>query len=78
MMMEWMGLGFLILAVILAGLLAAAIYVGVRAGVGWGRRGDDGPKDVLDRRFAAGEIDADEYHERLAALRSAEAADRRG
>ena len=29
------------------------------------------PEDVLAHRFAAGEIDADEYQERLAALRSA-------
>lgn len=71
MMMEWMTLAFLVVALVLAGLLAAAVYVGVRAGLGWRRQGDGDPRKMLDRRFAAGEIDGDEYHERLAALRSA-------
>lgn len=75
MMMEWMTLAFLVVAVVLAVLLAAAIYVGVRAGLGWRR--DDHPRQTLNRRFAAGEIDDDEYHERLAALRSAESSGQR-
>jgi uncharacterized membrane protein len=49
----------------------------VRAGTGWGRRSDDA-RQTLDRRFAAGEIDGDEYHERLAALRSVQAGEQRG
>ncbi|HEV2753504.1 MAG TPA: SHOCT domain-containing protein [Solirubrobacteraceae bacterium] len=70
-----MTLAFLVVAVVLAGLLAAAIYVGVRAGLGWRR--DDDAHQTLSRRFAAGEIDDDEYHERLAALRSAESGGQR-
>lgn len=77
MMMEGMTFVFLIGALILAGLLAVAIYVGVRAGTGWGRRSDDA-RQTLDRRFAAGEIDDNEYHERLAALRSVQAGEQRG
>jgi uncharacterized membrane protein len=65
-MMLWMALGTLVLLVLLAG----AIYVGVRAGLG--NRSRDDAKALLDRRFAAGEIDADEYHERVSALRSLE------
>lgn len=72
MMMEWMGGAFLVGALILAGLLAAAIYVGVRAGLGWNRHSADA-QQTLDRRFAAGEIDDGEYHERLAVLGSVQA-----
>ncbi|MEJ7817252.1 MAG: hypothetical protein WKF49_01115 [Thermoleophilaceae bacterium] len=72
-----MTFAFLIGALILAGLLAAAVYVGVRGGLGRGRRGDDA-RQTLDRRFAAGEIDGDEYHERSAALRSVRAGEQRG
>lgn len=75
MMMEWMPLGFVLMALVLAALLAAAIYVGVRAALGWRR--DEDARQTLDRRFAAGEIDSDEYHERLAALRSAQGDTRR-
>lgn len=77
MMMEGMTFAFLIGALILAGLLAAAVYVGVRGGLGRGRRGDDA-RQTLDRRFAAGEIDDDEYHERLATMRSVQAGEQRG
>ncbi|MBS1679155.1 MAG: SHOCT domain-containing protein [Actinobacteria bacterium] len=44
-------------------------------GPGYGRRGWGGPTDpleVLDRRFAAGEIDAEEYRSRRATLRDGE------
>jgi hypothetical protein len=50
------------------------------AGGGPGPRRDDDPEWILAQRFAAGEIDEDEYHQRLTALRSrpyADAADRR-
>ncbi len=63
-MMLWMALGTLLLLALLAG----AIYLGIRTGLRGGPRDD--PMAVLDRRFAAGEIDADEYHERASALRS--------
>jgi len=78
MMMEWMTVAFLGVALVLAGLLAAAIYVGVRAGMGWRRQGHDDARKTLDRRFVAGDIDGDEYHERLAALRSVQAGGRGG
>ena len=67
-----MGIWVLMLLLILLAGVAAAVYVGVRAA---GRRRPQDPSavDVLDRRLAAGEIDADEYHERLSALRSQDA-----
>lgn len=68
-MMDGMGLGMLVIVVGLLVLLAGAVYLGVWAGLGHQRR-DDGPQQTLERRFAAGEIDGDEYHDRLAALRS--------
>ncbi|MCP9490447.1 MAG: hypothetical protein MSC31_11315 [Solirubrobacteraceae bacterium MAG38_C4-C5] len=68
-MMDGMGLGMLVVVVALLVLLAGAVYLGVRAGLGHRRR-EDGPQQTLERRFAAGEIDGDEYHDRLAALRS--------
>jgi uncharacterized membrane protein len=68
-MMGWMGLGLLVILVALAVLLAGAGYLGGRAGLGRQRR-DNAPQQTLERRFAAGEIDGDEYHDRLAALRS--------
>ena len=37
-------------------------------------RHDDDPEQILARRFAAGEIDADEYCERLDALRAGRSA----
>lgn len=77
MMMEWMGLGFLVVVVALAVLLSGAVYLGVRAGLGRQRR-DDGPQQTLERRFAAGQIDGDEYHERMAALRSTQVGRRGG
>ncbi len=63
-MMLWMALGTLLLLALLAG----AIYLGIHTGLR-GRPRDDA-MTVLDRRFAAGEIDPDEYHERASALRS--------
>jgi putative membrane protein len=44
----------------------------------WGGRGawyDDVPQEILGRRLAAGEIDEEEYHRRLAALRPRQFAD---
>jgi putative membrane protein len=37
---------------------------------GAGRRQPRGPEQILARRFAAGDIDEDEYRRRLAALRN--------
>jgi uncharacterized membrane protein len=43
--------------------------------VGPDPRRDDDPEQILARRFAAGEIDEDEYHGRLETLRSQQHAD---
>lgn len=73
-MMDFMGvpmvLGFVILVLLIAAVAAAA-YLGLRA-LGRGG-GDDSARGLLDRRLASGEIDAEEYYEREAALRSASA-----
>ena len=45
------------------------IYVGVRIYRSW-QGGTTRAEDTLARRFAAGEIDEDEYHRRLDTLRS--------
>lgn len=66
-----------------AGLLMAVSMVAIWALVIWGiltvARGNDPstgerdgrPEDILAKRFAAGDIDADEYRQRLEALRGA-------
>lgn len=72
-MMEAMGLLMLVGLLFVAAVLAGAIYLGVRAGLA-GRRPADDPQAALDPRFANGDIDADEYHERASALRSLRAA----
>ena len=38
------------------------------------RRGPRDPKEILDERFARGEIDEDEYHARQAALHASDVA----
>lgn len=76
-MMAGMGLWMLMGVLAFLALLAAAV-VGV---VALARRGTDAlrparreepaletPEDVLKRRYAAGEIDEDEYHRRMAGL----------
>lgn len=67
-MMEWLTLAFVVAAL----LLVVAIYIGVRAIMGWRRLDAEDSEDsrpMLDRRLAFGEIAAEEYRERLAALR---------
>lgn len=76
-MMEWMGIFMLLGLLVVGAVLAGAIFLGVRYGLGTGRKDEDA-RATLDRRFAAGEIDADEYHERASVLRSLEPAGRRG
>lgn len=58
----WMVLGLLVVAAVIGG----AIYLAIRAGVGEGGRAD--AKATLRGRLAAGEISAEEYRERTAAL----------
>ena len=76
-MMEWMGVFMLLGLLVVGAVLAGAIFLGVRYGLG-AQRKDEDARATLDRRFAAGEIDSDEYHERASALRSLEPAGRRG
>jgi len=52
------------------GIVIAVVWVAIRAFAGEDRRHDRSrdAKDVLAERFAEGEIDAEEYHERLRVL----------
>jgi len=75
-MMGSMGLMMLISALALFALIAAAVYVGVRLARGTGS--GESARSVLDRRFASGELSAEEYYERESALRSAAPASAKG
>ncbi len=75
-MMGSMGLMMLFGLFALFALIAAAVYVGVRLARGTGS--DESARPVLDRRFAAGELSAEEYYERESALRSAAPASGKG
>lgn len=58
--------------IVVAGIVAA-VYVGARTLRSSGApQGVEPGRAVLDRRLATGEIDADDYYEREAALRSAQ------
>ena len=68
--------GWVIGAAVLAVVVALIVWVVGRvvgthaaAGSSMPTRGRDSAEDVLAQRFARGEIDAAEYHERLATLR---------
>jgi putative membrane protein len=80
--MDGWGTGTGIVAVVLLGVLVASVVSLIltdvmtrRAGAGPSAghepdtRPDSEAKRILDRRFAAGEIDEEEYHRRAAALR---------
>jgi len=63
-----MGLTMLLCALVVLALVAAAVYLGMRLAR---RRGTNASaRAILDRRFAAGELGAEEYYERESALRS--------
>ena len=81
--MHWWGWGLgAFTTLIFWGLIIWAIVMLVRWSRGarpgpWQHRAwrrDDDPEQILARRFAAGEIDADEYRERLGALRAGQSA----
>ena len=64
-MSVWMFLGLLLFLALVAG----AVYFGIQLT----RRDDDqveGAQQLLDRRFASGEISPEEYAERQSAMRS--------
>lgn len=76
-MMKSMGIFMLLGLLVVAATLAGAVFLGVRFGLGGlGRRGEDA-QAILERRFAAGEISSEEYHERASALRSLQPSGRR-
>ncbi len=55
------------------GLVAWAIVSLVRSPSRPRSRGSDSAEEILARRLAAGEIESDEYHQRLDVLRSGKA-----
>jgi uncharacterized membrane protein len=70
-MMGGMGLFMLVGLILVAVVIGSVIYVAIRAGSG-GRREVEGPRELLDRRLASGEITPEEYFERESVLRSAQ------
>ena len=54
-----------------AGIIVLVLLVRLVAGStgGFSRRDDETPEQILNRRYAKGEIDSEEYQHRLAALR---------
>lgn len=74
-MWGWMMLGWGLGALVLLAIVAAGVYLGVRAARGRSDRAvidrDDSARGLLDRRLAAGEIGTEEYYERESALRGA-------
>ena len=67
-MMDLMGLWMLLGLLIVALVIGLAVFVAIRAGQGPSRRTSDGAHAELDRRFAAGDIDAAEHRRRVEAL----------
>lgn len=71
--LHWEAMTAVVMALVLLGALLGTAGFLVLSGRGsrGGRLGEDAPTDaqaVLDRRFAEGEIDEDEYLRRTAAL----------
>jgi putative membrane protein len=64
-----MGLGMLAWVLLLAVAVGLVVWLINRGGVGPRIEHGDSAEEVLRRRFASGEIDADEYQRRLALLR---------
>ena len=61
-----MGLEFILL---IGAIAIFAVWFTNRSQGGGQQRGGESAEDVVRRRFAAGEIDGEEYEQRLAALR---------
>jgi putative membrane protein len=64
------GLTMLALMAVFWGVVIWAVLALVRANSGSTRAPAEDPQRILARRFAAGEIDEDEYRHRLEVLRS--------
>lgn len=75
-MMAGMGIMWLVGLAILVALIAAGVYIGVRAARPPLGRGDRSARALLEERLASGEIDVEEYYERESVLRGSDA--RRG
>ncbi len=75
-MMGGMGLMMLVALLVVAVVVGLAIYLAIRGGVGERLREPE-PRDVLERRLAAGEISPEEYFERESALRDSQVGRRR-
>ncbi|MGE9807139.1 SHOCT domain-containing protein [Janibacter sp. G1551] len=74
--MGWGGWLFMVLATVsfwaLVAFAVMALFRGSRSDTTpYGRSGEQDASQVLDQRFARGEIDVDEYHARKDVLRSA-------
>src|ERR1700743_1449077 len=69
---DWHGTGGCIVFVPFCWLAVALLFFALFRRRGWGP-GCGGAEQILDRRFAAGEIDAEEYRGRREALRRGEA-----
>lgn len=73
--MDWDGGWWVMMAlgmILVTGLIVLGVYLVVRELTSRGREGRSEESDamaLLDRRFAAGEISAEEYRERRAVLR---------
>ena len=68
----WGWVGLLVWAVLMLAVVAglsAVIIASLRRSAGPGGGPGGGPEQILGERFARGEIDEDEYHRRLRALR---------
>ncbi|OJV76687.1 MAG: hypothetical protein BGO37_11720 [Cellulomonas sp. 73-92] len=66
----WLGMGLFWL-VLLGVILYAVVRLLPSGGASRGDRGPESPEDILDRRFARGEIDLETYQAQRAALRQA-------
>jgi putative membrane protein len=69
----WWWLVMMFVMILFWGGVAFAIVMAIRHGVGTTRAPEEprrpSAEDILGERFARGEIDAEEYHQRLEALR---------
>jgi putative membrane protein len=59
----------LVWVILLAGVIGLVVWLVNRGAGGQHREGGDSAEEVLRRRFASGEIDAEEYASRLSVLR---------
>lgn len=72
--MGWGGMvGMVLLWVVLIGLVVWAVtrLLPARRDGGVPQAGQETPEEILDRRFARGEVDVETYHAQRAALASA-------